>query len=428
MAAVAAVAVLLAAWLYRRENADVGRSFTSLQIHALSEDGTRARRLAAENLASCGAIDFDRVLPVLAMATEDPQWEVRRAAAGSLGTVIRRWRLERQGAGREIELAMVALVRACDDARAEVRLAAVYSLSGLFDFIPGGVTARGPTGASLTIGTSDGRVLVPLLRTMYDSDPAVRAAAEFAFNQVPMPSGESLEHVVKTMMNDPAPAVRAAAVVNLGGRLPVPDWVFPMLLRRFEEVTSAEERMAIGWALGNAWQPPVESFPGLIEALSSDDRDARRWIPKALTKLGPAARRALPALAKAAGHELADLRGTSPEALQAIALIDASSVEAQSLLMPLVAQLRTAPDPHVRQQAATVLMLYGPSAAAAVPTLGEALKSQHPDVRQLAAYLLGTIGPAARSELADLIDLARDDPDDAMRAVAGDAIARIDVQ
>jgi HEAT repeat protein len=139
-------------------------------------------------------------------------------------------------------------------------------------------------------------------------------------------------------------------------------------------------------------------------------------------------RAALPALAKIAVRELADPHHISVEALQAIPLIDADSVEAQTFLMPLVTLLRTSPDPRVRQQTTMVLAFYGPSAAAAVPSLGEALKSQNPDVRQEAAYLLGSIGPAARSQLAVLIDLERRDPDEAMRAVAANAIKRINVQ
>jgi hypothetical protein len=172
----------------------------------------------------------------------------------------------------------------------------------------------------------------------------------------------------------------------------------------------------------------LESVSGLIDALSPDERDACRWIPAALAKLGRDARPALPALARAAARELADLRGTSPEAIQAIALIDAESVEAQQLLMPLVAVLRTSPDGYVRHQATMLLALYGPSATEAVHTLGEALKSDKPDVRQGAGYLLASIGPAARSQLAVLIDLERHDPDERMRVVATIAIRQIDVQ
>jgi HEAT repeat protein len=133
-------------------------------------------------------------------------------------------------------------------------------------------------------------------------------------------------------------------------------------------------------------------------------------------------------LAKAAARELADLRSTSPEAIQAIASIDADSVEAQTLLMPLVALMRTSPDPHVRQQAITSMALYGPAAAAAVHPLGEALKSDRPDVCQGAAYLLGLIGAAARPELAGLVSLADHDPDSGTRMLAADAIRKIDLK
>ena len=98
------------------------------------------------------------------------------------------------------------------------------------------------------------------------------------------------------------------------------------------------------------------------------------------------------------------------------------------LLAPLSAMLQDATSSFRRQQAAWVLSLYGPSAAAAVPALRPALKSDVADVRQRTAWVLGSIGPAARPALADLSALADHDPEQSIRLTAAQAVKQIDIE
>jgi HEAT repeat protein len=230
------------------------------------------------------------------------------------------------------------------------------------------------------------------------------------------------------MTTDPESEVRAAAIGALALGWPEPDWIYPLLLNRLKVVDNSAERSAIGWALGGLPPPPVESFPALLDALSLDNWVLRETVPTALAKLGPAARPALPALAKLAARELADPRDSALPAAAAIPSIDPDSAEAQAQLAPVVALLRDSPEGFVRQQAAMVLSKYGPSASAAVPALRQALSSEVADVRQRAALLLGSIGPAAQPALSGLDAMATRDPDASARQFAAQAVKRISVQ
>jgi HEAT repeat protein len=151
----------------------------------------------------------------------------------------------------------------------------------------------------------------------------------------------------------------------------------------------------------------------------------RRTIPIALGKLGAPARSALPALARVARFELKD-QDNALTAIEAVVRIDRNSTEAQALVQPLADFLRDSPSLFSRQQAAFRLMQFGPSAATAVATLRDTLKSRNPDGREKASVILGRIGSGAHAVLPDLVALARDDPTPSVRAAAQRAATVID--
>ena len=115
-----------------------------------------------------------------------------------------------------------------------------------------------------------------------------------------------------------------------------------------------------------------------------------------------------------------------PAACPAPVAIDPNSTEAQALVQPLAAILQGSPSLFARQQAAFRLTKFGPSAAAAVATMRETLKSRNPDGREKASVILGRIGSAARTALPDLAILARDDPTPSVRKAAQAAANAID--
>ncbi|WP_406700686.1 HEAT repeat domain-containing protein [Singulisphaera sp. Ch08] len=426
MLVVAVVGLILAAWLYHLENRTVQQSLTGLHISALQAADATSRRIAVENLASVNANDLGRVVSRLLASLDDEDWKVRQAAARSLGSAIRGSVVARMGAvSEELDRGTRGLVRALGDQRTEVRLEAVVALGVLHDTVSIPSAASGGLRTNVTIGTKDGRALAPLLQLLNDPDPAVRIAAVRTFARIAPATGEDAAPVISVMKNDVAPEVRAAAASSLALGWPNPNLTYPLLLHQLGVASSREERSAIGWALGSLPAPPVATIPSLVDAMDPDDFVLRRTIPRALAKLGPLARPALPALAKAAERELADPRNSALEAADAIVTIDSDSSEAQALLEPIAALLRDSSENFIQQQATVVLSKYGASAAAALPSLRMTLSRASPETRQRVIYVLGRIGPAARPALEELNTMDRDNPDAASRQAIQEAVKRI---
>ena len=116
MALVAVCAVLISAWLFRRDNATVERSLTGRSIRALAE-GDKAQRLEAiEELARAEPDDASPLVAALAGALGDDEWPLRSAAAQALGSAIRRGVEGGNGTlTEEIKLATGALIHAFGD-------------------------------------------------------------------------------------------------------------------------------------------------------------------------------------------------------------------------------------------------------------------------------------------------------------------------
>ncbi len=86
---------------------------------------------------------------------------------------------------------------------------------------------------------------------------------------------------------------------------------------------------------------------------------------------------------------------------------------------PLVRRL-PAPNPlrdtQLRYRAGLILYYMGPTAAAALPDLRDALRDESPEVRRIAATALGVLGPAARSAAPALLRALQDPMPDVRRA------------
>jgi hypothetical protein len=431
MVLVAIAAVVLSAWLYNREYGSDQQAWTSSQILALSDSDAARRRQAAENLYRVERENLSRTVAALAGALADPNWQVRRAAARSIATIIRAavassGRSPDRDLTGDIDLAVRVLIPAFRDPRDEVRIEAQQALGTLFE------TSRSNASApSVPLTTTETKAaLKAVSREMRDSSPQVRAQAVWAFARVGPIAGAINDAVEDLAENDPERSVRIAALDALRTSWPEDPLVYPLLLRRLKVVSDQEERAHIGWTLGSLAAPRLENLPALTDALSTsslsmDDWVLRRWIPAALGKLGARARSALPSLARVAEFELTD-QDDPLTAVEAIIAIDPNATEAQVLVRPLADLLRDSTSAFSRQQAAFRLMKLGPSAAAALATLSETLKSRNPDGREKAAIILGRIGSAAHAALPDLVALARDDPNPSVRNAAETAAIWID--
>jgi HEAT repeat protein len=132
-----------------------------------------------------------------------------------------------------------------------------------------------------------------------------------------------------------------------------------------------------------ASNPPAGDVSGLIEQLKNGGEQSRAQAAEALGELGPRAKDAIPALARALRDEYEQVRRGAAASLAAIGAD-------QSAIPDLVVALKDV-DAEVRESAARALGSAGSQARAAVPSLGLLLKDPSEDVRQAAAEALGKI-------------------------------------
>jgi HEAT repeat protein len=429
MVLVAVCAVFISAWQFRHDNADVERSMTSQSIRALSENDKARRLKAIEGLAHAESGDLFRVVAALAGALANDERPLRSGAARSLGSAIAGCIGSGSNAiGAEIDLGETALIQAFGDPHAEVRLEAVRAIGSVRSALEFRRAIAGIFKTTVTLVTNDGRASAPLVRLMHDSDPQVRTEAVKLFAKIGPSAGSGPEPVLDVFDHDLVPMVRAEAAGALVTGWPDPDRLYPLFLGRVKDVTDPDERDWIGWALGSLPPPPLEMVPALIDALGTDDFSLRRTIPLALAKLGPFASGTLPALAKAAERDFANVQGPSFGAAEAIATIALESAEGHAVVEQLVTLLQRSTDAGQWIRVAAVLEAYGPSASAAVPALCEGLRSTDENVRQQAAHVLGLIGPAAQRAIQKLSALRRGDPAPYVREAAAGALKRIAVE
>ena len=250
MVGVAALALLLGAWIYRRDHENIERSLTGLQLREYSEGDADRRRVAVENLSDIQAKDLPRVVAALTSALRDDDWRVRRSAAKSVGLAIRGCVQAREGAvEEEVDLATRALIRALDDPRAEVRAEAIRALESLQETIQIGPMSKAGVVTKGAIGPKDDRAVAPLAKAIHDPDPAVRALALRAYARFAPARDRGPQPVLDVVGTDPDPVVRAAAIDALVTGWPKTNPTHHMLLLlRLEDILcSPEERSTIAW-------------------------------------------------------------------------------------------------------------------------------------------------------------------------------------
>ena len=136
----------------------------------------------------------------------------------------------------------------------------------------------------------------------------------------------------------------------------------------------------------------VDALPALTAALSDPHQPVRWNAARALGLMGPQARPAVPALAKAA--KLADWSGAAQvKAAWALGRIGPAAADA---LPTLVEVLSRDPQAIVRCEVARTLGAIGPEARAALPALQAALADENGFVRVAAAVALWQVGQDAR--------------------------------
>ena len=414
MAAIAALAVLLAAGMYRWQNADVDKATISANLWTLRRGDAAARRQAAQDLTRIRPVDSASVEVALAeAAVGDADGAVRASAVNTLGWVIRasqRGQPPGKASAPAADLTPTrALLRALDDPEIEVRRNAVWAISSVLD-------------AGLVTPALTSAIMARLFRFLDDPDPDLRARAIACLGWTKRPPIEARGRALTLIDTDPDSKVRLAAIQALLFGWPSAD-LYPIMLARRATAPTAQERKLILRGLCEI-TPPPEAIPELL-ALMATDPEAARWVPQALTKLGKGARPYLGAIARVAEPQMEQLAPPLWSAVYALLRIDPASPEAQTLLERVAEHLRDAPDDANLEHLTWFLDQYGRSAAPVVPILSAALHSPVAKVRAAAARLLGGLGAAASPASAELDGLSRQDPDLAVRATAAQALNRL---
>ena len=222
----------------------------------------------------------------------------------------------------------------------------------------------------------DPKAVESLRKHAADADPGVRAQSIFALARLRAEDQASLAAII-ARLTDSDPAVRRATVASLRMLKADRSKVIPLVVKVLED----SDASVVMPALHALAEGGPEVVPALIEAL--DDKEARYWACVVLTEMGPPAKGAAGALAKAATDER----------------------------------------PEVRSQALIALAEIGPDAKPQSPAVAKALEDQFMSVRYAAAFALGRIGDKAH---AVAIDKAAKSDDHFLALVATWASAKVD--
>ena len=427
--------------------ADVQQSITEL-----GDRDWQVRRAAAESLGDSRATD-KQALTALTSALRDPDSRVRRSAADALGQIgDKAYRSVPQliAVFDDVDPSVVAAAARATGKMGKRASRAVEELTGLLDHEDARV--RQAASASLgNIGKRARKSAHDLNAGLRDKDPAVRAAAARALGQVDSGSDQVVSDLVR-ILDDEDDAVRDAASDALAdiGKRAVPalvralgngDPIFlqavvntlgrigPVAVAALVETLQADDEpeIARGYAalaLAQIADRDEDVVTALSEALEYDVAAVRMSTAEALGHAGPSARAAVPGLI----GRVTDAREevlVREFAISALAKIDPGSAQVEEALEDVVAD----GNPRIYEAAVEALMKIrawrdgAPDVNAEVARLiGELDKGS-----AAAAESLGLIGDEAEAAVTSLIGaLNSDDPE--LRNAALVALDRIGPQ
>src|SRR5207249_3058539 len=160
-------------------------------------------------------------------------------------------------------------------------------------------------------------------------------------------------------------------------------------------------------------------IPTLIEVLNDRDAQVREYAAHALSRFGPAAKAAGPALEKRLNDSSVQVRTTAAMALSAIATNSAT------LTIPVLKEAIANGASRIRHWAAVYLSKFELTDHGTIPVFISSLTNQDRGIRISAAYSLLRYGPEAKGAAPSLVS-ALNDSDAEVRKVARVALEKID--
>jgi HEAT repeat protein len=408
--------------LQRLSGGDRAVAISSL-IGALEDPETEVRVAAAEALGSIGPTAMRsqsgqeegarNAATALIGALEDPETEVRVAAAEALGSIGSTAMRSQSGQEEGARNAATALVRCLNDPQPGVRTAAATSL-GLILWPPGPVALKSAIDRQA--------VMDALASVLRDRDARVRLTAIKAL--VSRDSGTGPPKALLSALDDESAENRATAIRSL--------WFYgqglnpfvPALLR----VASKDPDPSVQGEIFSLWarkrlRPPAvtaDVVPCLVASLQSGDRKVRRLAAQLLPEFRAAANEAIPELLRVLNEPLQPgVATTSGEtgdpdpaihAAFALGYIGPGSAEAKQVIAALVEVARNGPRSR-RAWAASELGGFGTDAAEAAPVLTQLIQQTVPDEEWRPVLLAEALAkitadtPSARQAVVALVGL-----------------------
>lgn len=213
------------------------------------------------------------------------------------------------------------------------------------------------------------------------------------------PEAKPMQVRLEQLMDSPDHGVPEAAAVSLAAIGPES---LPVLLAKME----ADPKAA--WYLAECiggMRPSAElAVPKLVAVLEKGDPRAQRSVLVALTRFGPAAKGAVPALAKFLADQ--NNTGLNKETVDALVAIGPDAVSAMGEMLGQGADA-------AQNLAAKVLSLIGPTSKAAVPKIAAALAQENKQTLSSLLAALVKIGPDAIDAVPTLAKLMAAQPQNA---------------
>jgi HEAT repeat protein len=419
------------------------RAATTALIGVLNDaDADEALRCAAADALGDMKAPAELVVPVLIKRLRDEKTSVCEAAAGAL-----------QHIGPEAEAAVPALLGVLKEKRetGPGHSTAVYALAGIGKpAVPALIeTLRGKDPVSrpyvaeaLGLIGPDAKAAAPLLVDMMKEDDAyIRCSAASALGGVRARSKEAVAALIAAV-DDKDETVNHNAVSALAAIGPAAKEAVPVLLRKLKRADwvpgsplprpvffDSPGPFSTNAGRGQEWRKATEveliadaiaaigpdAVPALLEGLKDKEGVVRASCARVLSRIGPDAKAAVPALIRTLREPKEDplVRECVAEALGSIG---PAAREAADALHELLDD-----EDDCSRAAAFALVAVGADAKAAVPELRRALKDvadfglqQAPDaeatagLRVRAALALSLIGPDAKAATPELLALLKD--------------------
>lgn len=383
---------------------------------SLRSGDLNARRSAARQLERIASESAAVAVPALVGAMGDADEEVSASACRSLGRnwdVILKSNLD-QGISRAVVLGLVETLK---DTRPVVRAAAADGLYRIF-------TTPTMTRGGSRIGLVDSVTLVnAVTERLGDASEEVRAKATTALGalgvvyRIPPPS-----MLLTILRQDPSSAVRAAAARSLAKFRDDLASVTLALLRALDD-QEPQVRRSIADSLSSISElerprvrldrPSRAIVPSLIEALASRNKEVRYHAAALLTRFGPEAEAAIPALLVVLAEPV-DLKklqekiaavywDPSAVAARAVGMIAPGSSRSREAITALNEVLASSVSWHRRREAVEALAMFGkelgdPSIALMLKVLRETKNSTEPPGEYVAGAL-GELAPGTHWEV-----------------------------